>query len=343
MRLVRASAAASRIALITMSAALAVAGCSISGAGNSGGGQLTVGVVPGIDNSPLLVGQQEGLFRDHGLNVVIQNFTSLRSEFRALRNGSVDIAAGDYADFFYEEATNMASLHLVADGYDAAPGVMEVLTLPSSKITKPQDLKHRVVATPEPQLIPPFTVSGSYTSDIVPYSIETLATESVLQGDGVPPATVTWKPTPAQDMISELRSGQVSAILATEPYVIAAESQLGAVEVVDSVSGPAASLPLSGYFSLAAYADAHRSQLQQFQAALGSAQSDAASGGPLQAMLPHFITGMNAQDTAQYAALETLGLFPTSLSVGQVQRVADLMYDSGVINSPLSMSRLVGG
>src|SRR5262249_37741132 len=144
--------------------------------------------------------------------------------------------------------------------------------------------------------------------------------------------------TPVQEMIKELRSGQVSAILATEPYVIAAESQLGAVEVVDSVSGPSASLPLSGYFSLAAYADTHHSQLQQFQAALGSAQADAATAGPLQAMLPHF-TGMNPQD----AALETLGLFPTSLSVGQVQRVADLMYVSGVIGSPLSVSKLASG
>ena len=337
MRLVRASAAASRIALITMSAALAASGCSISGAGSSGSGQLTVGIVPGIDNSPLIVGQQEGLFRDHGLNVVIQNFTSLRSEFQALRNGSVDIAVGDYADFFYEEATNMAALHLVADGYDAAPGVMTVLTLPSSRITTPQGLEHKVVATPEPQLIP--SSSGSYASDIIPYSMETLATESVLQSDGVPPASVKWKPTSAQDMISELGSRQVSAILVTEPYVIAAESQLGAVEVVDSASGPTASLPLSGYFSLSAYADAHRSQLEQFQAALGSAQSDAATGGPLQSMLPHF-TGMSAQD----ATLETLGSFPTSLSVGQVQRVADLMYDSGVISRPLSVSdRLVGG
>jgi NitT/TauT family transport system substrate-binding protein len=337
MRLVRASAAASRVALITVSAALAVAGCSISGTGNSGSGQLTVGIVPGIDNSPLIVGQQEGLFRDHGLNVALTYFTSLKSEFEALRNGSVDIAAGDYADFFYEQATNMAALHLVADGYDAAPGVMEVLTLPGSKITTPQGLEHKVVATPEPQLIPSFT--GSYTSDIIPYSIETLATESVLQSDGVPPSSVRWRPTPLKDMIRELGSGQVSAILATEPYVIAAESQLGAVGVVDSASGPTASLPLSGYFSLAAYARAHGSQLQQFQAALGSAQSDAATAGPLQAMLPHF-TGMSAQD----AALETLGLFPTSLSVGQVQRVADLMYDSGVISTPLNVGgKLVGG
>ena len=168
--------------------------------------------------------------------------------------------------------------------------------------------------------------------------METLATQAVLNSDGVTPTSVTWKPTPMRDMIGELRSGQVNAILATEPYVIAAESQLGAVEVMDSCSGLTANLPLSGYFSLAAYANAHRAQLQQFQAALGTAQAAAASGGPLQATLTKF-TGM----TTPSAALATIGSFPTSLSIGQVQRVADLMYDSGVISRPLSVSKLASG
>ena len=88
----------------------------------------------------------------------------IATEFQALGNGGVDIAVGDYADFFYEQATNMASLHLVADGYDAAAGVMEVLSLPSSNITTPQGLEHKVVATPEPQLIQSF--NGPYTSNI---------------------------------------------------------------------------------------------------------------------------------------------------------------------------------
>src|SRR5258708_4589042 len=145
MRLVRASTAASRIALIAMSAALAVSGCSISGPGNSGSGQLTVGIVPGIANSPLLVGTQEGVLSDHGLNVVTKTYSSLQTEFQALRSGSVDIAVGDYADFFYEQATGMAALRLVADGYDAAPGVMEVLTRPGSGITTPRGLEHQVV------------------------------------------------------------------------------------------------------------------------------------------------------------------------------------------------------
>jgi NitT/TauT family transport system substrate-binding protein len=270
------------------------------------------------------------------LNVVVKTYRSLRPEFQALKSGSIDIAAGDYADFFYQEAAGNASLHLIADGYDAAPSVMEVLTLPGSGITTPQGLQHKVVATPEPQLIPPD--NGPYINNIVPYSMETLATQSVLNSDGVTPTSVTWKPTRVQDMIKELSSGHVSAILATEPYVIAAESQLGAVAVMDSCSGLTANLPLSGYFSLAAYASAHRAQLQQFRAALGSAQANAATGGPLPATLTQF-TGM----TTQGAALATFGSFPTSLSVGQIQRVADLMYNSGVIGRPLSVSRLTSG
>jgi NitT/TauT family transport system substrate-binding protein len=168
--------------------------------------------------------------------------------------------------------------------------------------------------------------------------METLATESVLGSDGVTPTGVTWKPVPAQNLIGELRSGQVSAILATEPYIIEAESQVGAVEVIDSCSGVTANLPLAGYFSLSAYARAHRAQLQQFRAALASAQADAANLSPLQAMLPHF-TGMSTQD----ATLATLGSFPTSLGVGQIQRVADLMYTSGVISHPLNVRSLASG
>jgi NitT/TauT family transport system substrate-binding protein len=338
MRVVRARASvrATRVAVAVMSAALVASGCfpanSASGSGDSGNGQLIVGLVPGVDNSPLHVGLQEGFFRAHGLNVVVRNYSSLRTEFQALTNGTVDIAAGDYADFFYKEAVGKTRLHLVADGYDAAPDVMEVLTLPSSGITTPQGLEHKVVATPEPQMIP---FHGGPGAQIVPYSLETLATESVLNSDGVTPTSVTWRPMPAQNMIKALSSGQVNAILATEPYVIAAESQLGALEVMDSCSGPTTSLPLSGYFSLAAYADSHRAQLADFRAALGSSQAETATRGPLQEMLPH-LTGLSTQD----AALATVGTFPTSLSVDQVQRVADLMYQSGVVSSPINVSAL---
>jgi NitT/TauT family transport system substrate-binding protein len=332
---------AARVTLAIASLALLVSACSASsasGSGSASGGTITVGVVPGVDNAPLRVAVNDGLFRAHGLNVTIQTYASLRPEFQALTSGHLDVAAGDYADFFYEQATKGASLHLIADGYDATSNLMEVLTRPGSPITTPADLSGKTVATPQAQLIPPNQPSSSYMTDNAPFNMETLATESVLQSDGVSPSSVTWKPTPPQDMISELASGQVGAILATEPLILQAQSQLGAVELLDSCSGETANLPLSGYFSLTSYDRAHASDVAAFQAALSTAQASSAMRGPVQSVLPSF-AGIQAQE----AALVTLGTYPTFLNVGQVQRVAGLMYDSGMISNPLSVTSMLSG
>jgi NitT/TauT family transport system substrate-binding protein len=322
-----------RIASAVLSVAVLASGCSGSGAGASGtGGRITVAVVPGIDNAPLGVAVQDGLFPRQGLNVTVKDYQSLDAEFQALTSGQAQIAAGDYTGFFYEQATGHASLRLIADGYDAASNSVAILALPTSGLTTPQQLQDLPggVATPFHQMAP--------YSAAVPYSIQTLAAEEVLQNDGVSPSSVNWTQMQPQDMIGALRSGQVKAILATEPYILEAEEQLGAVEVVDASSGVTSGLPLSGYFSLASYAHANPSAVQAFQAALDQAQSDCAQRGPVQAVLPQ-LTGMRTGD----AALVTLGTYPTSLNVNEVQRVATLMYDSGMINNPINVSALTSG
>ena len=43
------------------------------------------------------------------------------------------------------------------------------------------------------------------------------------------------------------------------------------------------------------------------------------------------------------AAQVTLDTYPASLNVGQVQRVATLMYDSAMIRNPVSVSALASG
>lgn len=334
MRLVRAGAplAASRIALVSVSAALLAAGCNVPGTGGSGtatgSGSITVAAIPGIDNAPLQVAIQNGLFRQHGLSVTIHQYTSVQQEIQALNNGQSQIAVGDYTDFFYAQATGTAKLRLIADAYDAVPNSMAILTLPRYRITSPEDLQNQTVASPPAQGIP-----DSLIKQGLPYNMPTLAAEQVLQSDGLSPTSVTWKQWPAANMIGALSSGPakggVKAILVTEPYIFEAEKQLGAVEVVDSSSGVTGNLPLSGYFSTDSFADKQSSTLKAFQAALSQAQSDASMRGPVQSALPQF-TGMSSQ----VAAMVTLGTYPASLSVGQVQRVITLMVDSGMITSP---------
>jgi NitT/TauT family transport system substrate-binding protein len=323
-----------RIAPAVLSVAVLVSGCHVPGTGGpgagSGSGKITVGVVPGIDNAPLSVAVRDGLFRQYGLDVAVKDYQSLGAEFQALTSGQVQVAGGDYTSFFYEQATGRASLRLIADGYDAASGSVAILTLPGSGITTPQQLQGQsgAVATPLAQMAP--------YSAAVPYNIQTLAAEEVLQNDGVSPSSVNWTQMQAQNMIGALRNGQVSAILASEPYILQAEKQLGAVEVVDASSGVTSGLPMSGYFSVASYARANPSALQAFQKALDQAQSDCAQRGPVQSALSD-LPGLKAGD----AALVTLGTYPASLNVGQVQRLAALMYDSGMISNQVSVNSMI--
>jgi NitT/TauT family transport system substrate-binding protein len=338
MRLARAGVRVSalHIAPVALLATMLVSGCQFLGIGSAGAGAgsgpVTVAVVPGIDNAPLSVALQEGLFRQNGLNVVIKDYPSLSAEYRALTSGQAQIAAGDYTDFFYLQATDRASLRLIADGYDAVSNSVAILTLPNSGITTPQQLQGLPggVATTPAQLVPPSTA--------VPFNIQTLAAQEVLQNDGVSPSTVTWTPMQPQNMIGALRGGQVKAILVTEPYILQAEEQLGAVEVVNASTGVTDGLPMSGYFSLASYERADRAAVRAFQKALAQAQAECAQRGPVQSVLSH-LTSMSQGESA----LVTLGAYPVSLNAGQVQRVATLMYDSGMIRAPVSVSSLTTG
>jgi len=354
MQLVQASARIPgwRITLALASVALLVSGCRVPGTGASDGGSagsqtITVAVVSGarnaplsLANAPLRVAVRDGLFRQRGLNVVIKSYRTLdgaNGAMSALGNGTAQIASGDYTSFLYQQETGAMSLRLIADGYDAVPNMMEILTLPGSHITSPQQLAGAFVATPE-RVVSYGNRGNSTATAALPYNIETLAAATVLRADGVSPSSVNWKPTPVANLISELRHHQVGAILVPEPYVFEAESQLGAQELLDSCSGATTGLPLSGYFSLARFSDTHAAAIDAFRSALLQAQTDAAMRGPVQAVLPS-ATGMTAQD----AALVTLGTYPTSLSVGQVQRVAQLMFDAGMIANTVNVKRLVTG
>ena len=124
----------------------------------------------------------------------------------------------------------------------------------------------------------------------------------------------------------------------TEPYILEAEEQLGATEVLDSCSGVTAGLPLAGYFSLSSFAQRNGPNLRGFQAAVLAAQTEAAMRGPVTAALPR-AAGMTAQD----AALVSLGVYPTFLNIGQVQRVAQLLYDAGVTSSLVDVRGMAFG
>jgi NitT/TauT family transport system substrate-binding protein len=321
-----------------MTAAVAVlmvlAGCRVPGmSGGTGSpqvsGTINVGAISGVGDVPLYLASQSGAFHRAGLTVHVINYTSISSELKDLQAGKIQVAYGDYANMFYAQVQAQSAggkkaldMVIVADGYDAAPNTMEVLTLPNSNIVNPKNLQGKTIGTTEPQLMSMATAGQ-------PYSLETVATQSVLYNDNVTLARVHWQPEASGSaLLGALAAHQVSAILATEPTIFQAESQLGAVPVVDSATGNTANLPLDGYFALRSYAKTNSAQLLAFKSALESGQAAASQQAPVRAALVH-AEGMSTAD----AALVTLGTYPTSMNASDLQRVVSLMFFFNAIPS----------
>ena len=111
--------------------------------------------MPGVGDAPLYVAWQRGLFKQRGLTVHLRSYKTMGEVMTALHSGQANVAVGDYADFFYEqERDSSAPMVVLADGYDAAPNIMDVLVSPDSPITGPQGLQGKTIGTAAPQVMP---------------------------------------------------------------------------------------------------------------------------------------------------------------------------------------------
>lgn len=303
-------AAASGLAVVL------AAGCSSpSGPGGPVSSTVTITVVPGIDDAPIYLAQKDGLFAAAGMShVVIRPEATEAAELAALQDGQADIAASDYGDIFYAQAHG-GGLKILADGYDAGTGVLEVLTLPTSRITTPTDLAGLRVGAPSYDYLSKLAGSGD------PVSLDTAAATEVLTSYlGNEATTVRWDEMSQAQEVTALRDHQLQAILVSEPYIYQAESELGAVEVLDACSGYTASLPLTGYVAMQSWVKQYPNAVADFQSALVKAQSDASVTGQVQQILPA-ATGMSKQD----ADLAAIGSYPTTTSANLLQRDIRLM------------------
>ena len=323
----------------TATGLILVTGCHVPGfsssaaGGPTASGTVTVLAAPGVPDAPLYIGLKDGLFSKVGLTVHVVSSSSVPAEVAALRKGTADIAFGDYANMFAaEEGSPAPHLLAVADGYDAGPNVMEVLTLPGSKIVTPKDLEGKVIGTASNQEIP--TQNAKHQSQ--PYSIDTVATWSALASDNVEDGKITWDPMPASKLIGALQSHQVNAILATEPTIYQAESQLGAVPVLDACTGATANLPLDGYFTTSSYASKNAQVVAAFAGALAKAQAQAGMAAPLETALT-----TSARLQPQAAAMVTVGTYPTTLSAPNLQRVVGLMFNFGILSKNFDVQSIV--
>jgi NitT/TauT family transport system substrate-binding protein len=327
MRLRRPAATLGRV-LAVLGLLLAIAGCNPLGNEGSGGngGVVNVAVVPGIDNATFAVALHGGMFTSAGIDVKMRSYATATGALAALNNGDVQVADIDYGDLFFTEASSPI-YKILADGYDATPGVAEIMTLPGSPITSPAGLAGQQIAYPN--------IDHLGTTAGAPTSLMEASATSVLQNYGVNMTTINWQAMNPEAEITALEKKKVAAVLLTEPYVYQAE-QLGASELIDACSGTTAGIPLSGYVTTRAWYREHPSSATAFRSVIEQAAGVASMPGPVQQLLPGY-----AHLTKQQAALVTIGTYPTATIAASLQRTANLMAVQGMIRFGLNVAAMI--
>ena len=305
--------------------AVAGAGCTSSPAAPDGAGtgaagltHINVGVLPIIDDAPVFIARQRGLFRAQGLEVTPVILGSGEASTQELLSGKLQFAFSNYVTTVLA-ASEGAKLRIVADGAQTLPGTNVLMIAKNSAIRSVPDLRGKTIAV---------NALGN---------IGSLMVDSTLRTYGVPVNSVKFKVIAFPSMAAALADHSVDAAWVSEPFITQSGEQIGAEELADTASGPMTNFPIAGYEAQLGYAQEHPSVVAAFQRAIRQAQVLAATRSVVERALPTYINGM----APRLDAAVHLDSYPTSLSQARLQRVADMMLQGGMLQRPFDVRQLL--
>jgi NitT/TauT family transport system substrate-binding protein len=281
---------------------------------------LTVGALAVTDTVPLEIALQKGYFKQEGLNVKIKIVVSGTQAVPEVNAGTIDIGQSNWATLFTAQANHTNNFKIVGDSSAGQSGSMALTTYPGSPIKTMQDIEGHTISTNALQDVP------------------FLALKAILQANSVDLTKVRVIVVHHPDTQAALTNHTVDASIQLEPFMTQTAEKIGSRPVIDLFGpGPAANLPLAGYFSTAKFAQANPKTVAAFARALEKGAADAAGNRQLvEQTIPTF-----TKIDKQTAALLKLPLYPTSLDGKRLQRVADLMQTYGLLQSHLDVSSMV--
>ena len=284
---------------------------------------VTVDVTDSPDAGPLWIAANDGFFKQQGLTVKINYVPGTAAAFPAQAAHTVDFAEQNYVSFFSENQSNpQLGLRIIAPDEQAAPNTNVIMVPKNSPIKTAADLKGKKVAFPAPGI-----------------NLSNLGIEEQLQGYGINP------PTDFKDVIvgfssemAALKSGEVDAAFAIPPFVTIMETQIGAHQLIDLMTGPLNNIPSTGWTTTTYEEQHYPKTVAAFQRAILQAQQVVASKPDLvRSLLPSKVKNM----TTKLANIISMQTYVATLSETSIQRVANVMEQFGVLKSKVNVSQLI--
>lgn len=312
-------------------AAAGIAGCSSSSSTSSASttaGQgpelstITVETLVSDGAAPLWIAQQDGYFKQQGLNVKIVDAQGASSEFPDLQAHTVQFVEGNYVTLLQAMSKNpSAGLRVVADNVRPGANTNDLMVAGNSKITSVAQLKGKSVAFPS---------AGLASADI--------SLDQQLKGYGISPSAYTVVPMSFANMAAALKNGAIAAAFAVQPYITEMETKDGDHELLDLMAGANVTLPLEGWMTNTYFVQHDPRTVAAFQRAIVQAQAVAAANPTLvrNLMIQHIKT--LSPKIANVMALRT---FNSTITATELDRVVVGMQQLGALPKQFNYAQLL--
>lgn len=316
-----------QFAALSLTAAFTLTAC---GSGSTAGGVATeaaadtttppaeltpieVGVIPIVDVAPIYLGVEEGVFEKHGLDVTLTQAQGGAAIVPAVQSGQMDFGFSNVTSLIIGRDVGLP-LKIVAPGPqstgDPETDFAAVVAPGDSGITSVEDLQGKRVAV-----------------NTLNNILDTTVSEGVRQAGG-DSDTVEYVEIAPSEMLAQLESGNVDAINTSEPFLYLAE-QGGAKRVYGMFAEPIESLTVSSYFTTDQKIEQDPELVGKFAAAIQESQQLATDE-------PDKVLGiLDDYMTLDAEVIEGMSLpvFPQKHNISSLERLAELLHESGVIDS----------
>lgn len=283
---------------------------------------ITVDATDSPDAGPLWIAQNDGFFKQQGLTVKINPVPGTAAAFPGQAAHTVDFAEQNYVSFFSENQKNpQLGLRIIAPDQQAAPNTNVIMVPENSPIKTAAGLKGKKVAFPAPGI-----------------NLSNLGVEEQMQGYGNPPTDFNNVTVGFPNMMAALKNGTVDAAFAIPPFITVMETQIGAHQLVDLMTGPLANIPSTGWTTTTYEEQHYPKTVAAFQRAIMKAQQAAASDpDAVRKLLPSKVKNM----TTKLANIIAMQTYVPTLSVTSIQRVANVMEQFGALKTKVDVAQLI--
>lgn len=308
---------------------------------------LTVGVVDGLGAATVSLGVQQGVFSRAGLTVTLKPMHSDAEAEAALKDGSIDIAFGDYSEFLdvKNKASVATQIQVIGEGYDAGENTIGLVasstdtSLQEAPLTGSNESLSYRISNADTSVDVPTADSPEYVAlanwaigEQNPLGLN-LTTIHATQDSGQNSADN------ATAMRNQVTSGAVDTAVLQEPYLTEALETGKVTELANLDTGNADNMPIAGYFALTSMTQKDPNTIAAFQGALSDAQALGTSRVDVESAL----VKADAPVSPEVAATTSIGNYPTGLVAANISNALTLMGAADIQTTNLSATTLTGG